>query len=267
MKAIAKKLGWKLVLLIPVLAAIAWATEQLGWNELDVVSDTTPGIPSRPRPAIETTHVVGHEPLGEFERSQGESILRRLREKWRQHYEFEQKEPRRCGWQPPGRFTREWRDGLTELRLFALGYPELAEAWAKGVAENRASPAWEEMKAIPALGYLAQVRWGTSESLLVDLCKNADPNARYYAQYLLSEADRAGHHRALYRELALQGDFPAVEALSYWRDAEGTKVLLEKIKSEWTNEGYPKGEARWQALEALIRLEALSSRAWQRLSR
>ena len=165
-----------------------------------------------------------------------------------------------CGNHRPGRFANEWESGTTDFRLFVLGYPDVAEGWARRAAGNPASPGWERARALQALGYLAEAGRGTAETALADLCRDSDGHFRRYALLWLCRADRRGAHRTLYKESARQGDWGAVEALGFWSDPEACEIL-EQILSR------PSGIIQGYAKESLTRVEALASEDWHPLAK
>ena len=120
-------------------------------------SDPAPVAPAdssrRPEPFRDPSLVIRSEPLDPAARAQGESLLRRMRSKWKSDYEFSLKNPG-CGYVPPGRFNGEWSSRHTEVRLFSLGYPELAEAWATSALELPNAPHWDRYNALLALATL-----------------------------------------------------------------------------------------------------------------
>jgi hypothetical protein len=197
-------------------------------------------------------------------------VLRRMRAFWQGIYE-EQRRPSRtenrhtapmCSG-PLGRFANETLSGRTALRLFALGYPEIAESWAQHAAEDPTTPVWERGRAVRMLGYLAEAGVGASESVLVRLCRDVDQEIHLEAEHVLAIADRTGHHRALYRKLARDGDASASEALSYWPDVEAISIL--RNQPPWVY-SYEHGSLI-DPKPALARLRAFEDGTWSELAR
>jgi len=193
-------------------------------------------------------------------------VLRRFRAKWLRDFEAQQRavaEGRlNCGNRPPGRFVNDWIDDRTELRLFCLGYPELAKAWAEPAALTPSTPSWELRRAVFALGYLAEARFGDSENALMKLCRHPDEYIKEVAVWRLSVLDSSGRHLKLFQELAREGVQAAMEALSFTDDPE-TRAILKEAGTRWRNLPYPKGTFYLLVQEVQPRLDSFVAGQWE----
>jgi hypothetical protein len=181
-----------------------------------------------------------------------------------EHEPRQELEPRRmyrC-WGPASRFEREFGSGETALRLFAFGYPGIAGLWAEDAADGSPGAPWERPRAIQMLGHLATAGVGNSERLLVRLCRADDQEGHLLAEEALANADPAGIHRRLYRELARAGDAPAAEALSFWEDPEAIAIL--EIKTDWVYHYYHGRTVNPKY--ALARLTAFADGTWEEMA-
>ncbi|HVE43418.1 MAG TPA: hypothetical protein VNM14_26305 [Planctomycetota bacterium] len=103
---------------------------------------------------------------------------------------------------------------------------------------------------------------GDTESILLRLCRDTDPEIRLLAEDVLVQGDPAGIHRKLYRELARAGDCPAMEALSFWPDPEAMAIL--ETKPGWD---YHRFEGRpADPKTALVRLRAFADGTWEEMA-
>ncbi len=226
-----------------------------------LVGRSEEGEAAPPAPPAPAAREPRHPPLS---RREAQSLLNRWLADWAwQSTVSETANPagiRDCGTRRPGRFVNESDSGTTGFRLFVLGYPDLAEAWALQAAENPVSPGWERSRALHALGILAEAGLGSAESTLARLGRHSTGYFRSVAVWWLSRADRSGAHRTLYRDLAREGDWAAAEALSHWPDPEAVGILQGILAG-------PPGIVQGYAQESLVRLRALESVDWHRLAR
>jgi hypothetical protein len=208
-------------------------------------------------------------PLDAAARAEGEALLRRMRNHWRLEFEAQERAQAEgrlgCGFVPPGRFAKEAQGGRTELRLFALGYPEIAERWCRQIAPDPRSPKWERWRTIYTLGSLAEARAADVAPLLADLCTDPEEGIRWLAQHCLATADRSGSHRALFRSLAKQGETESVQALANWPDADGLEIC-RLVRNKWVNQPYPLGGVHYSADAAIERIEAATSGTWENMA-
>jgi hypothetical protein len=227
---------------------------------LDNRSDLAPSPDRKPPPQLRP------DPLDAATRARAEAALSRMRKVWKRSYDYRHDPPRErelgtmpmC-WGPITRFANEAISGETALRLFALGYPEVAESWAAKVAPDPGSPPWERPPAIRLLGHLASAMGGAPESVLMRLCRDADGETHLLAEEVLVKADPEGSHRELYRELARAGDAPAAEALSFWRDPEAITILEDG--PAWVFHPYHGRPV--DPRNALTRLKAFEGGTWE----
>lgn len=255
---------------------MAWRWRQLAWTTgvflllipiLWIVfvkagdPDPPPSEARRPVTHSDPAMVLHTVPLTPQERRDGEIVLRRIRRKLRSdHDEVERnrvkEEMIRCA-----RLTLPERTaGIMVIRLFALSYPSLAEAWAQKVIEDplNGTP-WEKREALLALGVLAESKWGEAESILLRLCQDSDKDRRDV--WTLARADPTGAHRALYQRLAGAGDFESIWALSRCPDPKSIEILRkgaahkrEVLDQETIQAGFFQ--------ESLLLAESLNSGAW-----
>lgn len=201
------------------------------------------------------------EPLDSAARAEGEEALRRLREGWRQ--KCERNRGSTCpGRRSQGRFANEWDCDYTEVRLFALGFPELAETWARDSVDNPDSPGWDRFRALGALCLLAKLEVGAAESVLVRHFRDGEVWIRRSVQSSLCFKKK---RRSFRLQLAREGEYSGIEALSLWADPEALEVCQDWVSKR--EEGDSRNEEAIRYAQcALFRLEALSAGAWQVLA-
>jgi hypothetical protein len=233
-------------------------------------TEASPADTSRRQQPMNLPTPLRREPLDATARAEGEALLRRMRNHWRREFEAQERAQAEgrygCGFIPPGRFAKDRKVGSTDLRLFALGYPEIAESWCRQVAPDPRSPKWERWRTIWILGSLAEARAADVATLLADLCTDPEDHIRWEAQHSLATADRSGSHRALFRSLAKQGETESLEALANWPDGEGLEIC-RSVRNKWMNQPYPLGGVHYYADAAIERIEAVTSGTWESLVR
>jgi hypothetical protein len=158
-----------------------------------------------------------------------------------------------------GIFQNEWRFDWTEARLFAIEFPEIAEVWARrGIEESPSAIHLEHLNALNTLCLLSRHRFGGAESVLLGLLKEGDRFVRWGATFPLCIRKE---HRLLRRQLAREGNYLAIEALSYWPDRETMDFCQESHLKELGIDG--NYSAAWSAKHVRSRLEALASQDWE----
>jgi len=249
-----KRTLWSLLVLSPVV----WALFH------EPGAEVVPADASLPRPSPKRISMLRTDPLDDASRAEGESALRCILGRWQTEDERRARVRGACGNYPSGRFCCEWYFGTREVRLLALGYPEVAEAWAQRTAEAPMDTR-NRGRAITALGILARERWGGAEGVLVRLLRNPGDRLRSQVFSQLIDTDLKAHSR-LIRNLAREGLDAAVEALAEFTDAE-TGEMLEKARVNPSNLPSLQGPNHYAATAALERRAVLGSRRWEEMAK
>ena len=183
------------------------------------VSRPRPAKPAEPEDKIPRRRIQGvvhpfrSEPLDAAARTEGEKILATLRARWRKEWEATSYGAGCCGYSLGGFASAEF---LIAPRLFAQGYPELAEGWAQRVCEF-GYPSWENGRAVEALLVLARHHFGAAESVLRRLCRSSVDYLRWRARTYLIFADRE-----MRLALAREGDPPHAGSRSAFYATRGS---------------------------------------------
>lgn len=178
-------------------------------------------------PRFERPFLLRTDRLDAASRAEGEAALRRMREDWSRTSDRPFCKP------AASQFQAEWREGWTELRLFTLGYPELAEAWAQRAAEDPAFPRFEKGAAYSVLGWLAEARWGAARSVLLRCRKESLDDLGVLAIHLLDRADGIDARRRFDREAAISDDGGRLEA-----------TLRHRLQEEYESGHVERGRSR-----------------------
>lgn len=246
-----------LIFVVPVIVVICRSADP------DPVAPA--GSSRRPEPRRDPTMVIRTDVMDAAARADGQALLDRMRSHWRSLYEFSLKHPG-CGFVPPGRFIGEWHGYFTEVRLFSLGYPHLAEEWATAIVERAETPAWERYQALTCLGVLWNAGWSSAGPTLVNIHRHSPPGHYDPSVSLLSDGDREGRYRSLYRELARKGDYYGLHAISHWNEAQWPAILEEAREQLRLR---PQENFILKIVDQQIqpRMAALASGEWQALVR
>ena len=168
--------------------------------------------------------------LATAQAADGETALVRMRRAWLEKFHQERllelTAHGRCSTHSHDPLAWQWRQGLTELRLFAGAYPDIAEAWARQAAVDEET-VWERRPAVHVLGYLAAARCEGVDGLLARIAGDDVDPLRRLALSVLVEADLYGRHRELYKKRARAAESEAIQALSTCPDPEGVDILLD----------------------------------------
>jgi len=212
--------------------------------------------PKQKRP--ERPVMLRGEPLDPAARAEGEALLKRMRAYWKWMEEENERKIAKgelgCGTIPPGRFSKEWNWGLIELRLLALGYPEIAGSWALGEANAPQACSRERRRASEVLGCLLEARWSGIEPALIKLCRDSDPHVRHVALSWLDRVDPSGRYQDLFHELARERPSELTWFLGLRPDEKGRKLCEELLKDQTFHHSGQIG---------LERMELASAKDWE----
>ena len=219
--------------LLALLAALLWGVEE-------------PPLPSEGPPVPEPVRdlrVVRREALGEEARAAGEAVLRAFLPRWAAP---------ECSTCVRGLVFREESPDERVFLLWVRGYPSLAEAWAGEVLSadfedwefEPRLPAW----AVRALGLLTAGAYPGAEDVLLRLCEESP--FRSGAIAALVESGAHVRHERFLRKLAAEGEWAALEALSYFEGELPSKApdrLVARVRA--LRDGTWAGLARRAILE------------------
>jgi hypothetical protein len=186
-----------------------------------------PAAAQRPQPPYPALF-LRREPLDAATRAEGEALLQRMRRRWSRDHEQLLKDMAagrgRCGSMSGHLFIDEQVNYGQEVRLFALGYPEVAARWA-GPAMQVDRPGHEQRMAQAMQAWLWKAGWPGADEPLVKLCREAPLDQWSFGPSLLAFGDSSGKHLGFLREQARRGRSSAFDALTYRADAEALEIL------------------------------------------
>lgn len=135
---------------------------------------------------------------------------------------------------PSPRYDWEVHFRWREARLFALGYPEVAERRACQVLLDPVSDRRDRELVFKMLAVLARAGSRSVKRFLGE--QSGSDNSEYAKQclFLLSEVEASGEYDDLLRSAASRGDEGALYALSYRLHGKNESVLLKEKESPVT---------------------------------